>query len=480
MKLSVLGYELDEEQKRAALKNDCHTIIIAGAGAGKSTTMVGKIKHLVLNEHIPLEEILCLTFTNNAAQSLEAKIAKELNQNNKVYTFHKLALEILKAYQVDYIIAQDDLLEYTIAEVLGSIENKYFAKLFLTKNYKQTEAFLNYQKIIARFLHLFQANYYNIEAFDPILKKARPKDKAYLKIIKKIYEMYVLEKEAQGMIDFEDMIYKATRLVQARGSHKNIKYIIVDEYQDTSAIREGLVQALRKQSKAYVTVVGDDFQSIYRFSGCDLNNFLHFELNFKPAQKLYITSTYRNSKELITIAGDFIMKNPRQIKKKLQASKSIMKPIVICYYKNKKRDFDKLLKLINPSNLMILGRNNADIYQVLNSKLKLENNKIIYQNANIYYKTIHKAKGLEEENVLIINLANEKNSLPTKIKEEKILRYVVKHYDAYPFEEERRIFYVALTRTKNYCYLFVPKDNPSLFVKELIRNYKKYISFINL
>ena len=129
---------------------------------------------------------------------------------------------------------------------------------------------------------------------------------------------------------------------------------------------------------------------------------------------------------------------------------------------------------------MILGRNNKDIYTVLPDQLKIDNNRILQPNANIYYKTIHKAKGLEEDNVLIINLTNDIHSLPSKMKDEKILKYVIKHYDTFPFEEERRLFYVALTRTKNYCYLFVPKDNPSIFVSELIKNYKEYISFIHL
>lgn len=276
------------------------------------------------------------------------------------------------------------------------------------------------------------------------------------------------------------MIYLATKIVNEKGIVKKYQYIIVDEYQDTSMVRENLVQAIRLKTRAYVTVVGDDFQSIYRFSGCDLNNFLDFQKNFKPAKKLYLTNTYRNSKELIYVAGSFIMKNPRQVKKKLKSNKSIFKPIVICYYKNIKDDFYKLLNRISISNLMILGRNNLDIYKLLNDKLKIENNRIIYQNYHIYYKTIHKAKGLEEDNVLIINLTNDINSLPTKIKDDYILKYVIKNYDLYPFEEERRLFYVGITRTKNYCYLFVPKENPSIFIQELIKNYREHISIINL
>ena len=480
MNLSVSGKNLDQEQLEAALTNSTNSIIIAGAGAGKSTTMVGKIKYLVEYLHVPLKEILCITFTNNAANSLEEKIKKELNQDAKVYTFHKLSLEILKDHAIAYQIAQEDLLEYLVDEIFFSIPSPYFEKLFLDKNYFKNPYFLQYKNTIIRFIRLYIANYYDEQYFDLFLKKARKKDKPLLKIIKKIYEMYNLEKTASGTIDFDDMIYMATKLVNEKGIHKNYQYIIVDEYQDTSMVREELVQAIRFKTHAYVTVVGDDFQSIYRFSGCDINNFLDFKKNFKPAQELYINHTYRNSKELIRVAGSFIMKNPRQMRKKLKSDKSIKKPIVICYYKKEKEDFYKLLKKLDPSNLMILGRNNKDIYTVLPEQLKIEDNRLIYPNANIYYKTIHKAKGLEEDNVLIINLTSDINSLPSKIKDEKILKYVIKHYDAFPFEEERRLFYVALTRTKNYCYLFVPKDNPSIFVSELIKNYKEYISFISL
>ena len=480
MKLDVLGYELDKEQMSAALVNDCNTIIIAGAGAGKSTTMVGKIKYLVLYEHVPLKNILCITFTNNAANSLEEKINKELGQQGKVYTFHKLSLEILKNHHISYHIADADLLEYLIDEIFVSAPSYYFGKLLLDKNYLQMQEFQDYKKVIARFIRLFIANYYDPKYFQDILRKAKRKDKPMLKIINKIYEMYILEKVSSGMIDFDDMIYMATELVNQKGINKSYQYIIVDEYQDTSLVRENLVQAIRKKTGAFVTVVGDDFQSIYRFSGCDINNFLEFKKHFKPAKELYITNTYRNSKELIRVAGTFIMKNPRQKSKKLKSNKSIIKPIVLCYYKNIRNDFYKLLNLIHSPNLMVLGRNNADIYKVLSDKLKFENNQIILKDYNIYYKTIHKSKGLEEDNVLIINLSNDTNSLPSKIKDEKILKYVIKHYDVYPFEEERRLFYVALTRTKNYCYLFVPKDNPSIFAKELQKNYREYISIINL
>lgn len=475
MKIEVLGNTLDQEQTKAALTSDKNTMIIAGAGAGKSLTMVGKIKYLVENKRVPLENILCITFTNNAAKSLEEKIKKELKQENKVYTFHKLSLEILKNNHISYKITTEDLLDYLIEEIFFGIGlEPYFTKLFFHKDYFQRKEFIQYKKTIAKFIRLYIANYYDIKYFDIIIAQAQKKDIPYLLIMKKIYEMYLLEKKSQGFIDFDDMIALATKVVHNHGKIPKYQYIIIDEYQDTSLLRENLVKEIQMKTNAYITVVGDDFQSIYRFSGCDLNNFLDFPNHFKPVEKIFITNTYRNSQELIHIAGSFIMKNKKQIEKNLKSSKHIVKPIIICYYKDIKKDFCKLLQMINSNNIMILGRNNLDIYDCLDKHLSITNNTISFFHKNIYYKTIHKAKGLEEENVIVINLTNQKSSLPSKIKEEQILKYITK-VDSYPYEEERRLFYVALTRTKNYCYLFVDKKKPSIFVEELRKEYKKDI-----
>ena len=155
MKIKVLGYELDKEQTKAALTNDANTIIIAGAGAGKSTTMVGKIKYLVEYLHVPLNDILCITFTNNAASSLEEKIKKELKLETKVYTFHKLSLEILKDHAISYKIAQEDLLEYLVDEIFFSVPSTYFEKVFLDKNYLNNSFFWQYKSTIIRFIRLF-------------------------------------------------------------------------------------------------------------------------------------------------------------------------------------------------------------------------------------------------------------------------------------------------------------------------------------
>ena len=113
----------------------------------------------------------------------------------------------------------------------------------------------------------------------------------------------------------------------------------------------------------------------------------------------------------------------------------------------------------------MLTRNNYFIYQ--------ENNLIYKKNKNIKikYLTIHRSKGLEEENVILINLTNKKNGFPNKIENEQIIKYVSCKEDDYPYAEERRLMYVALTRTKNKVYLLTPLKNESVFVKEIKKEY---------
>ena len=117
----------------------------------------------------------------------------------------------------------------------------------------------------------------------------------------------------------------------------NYQYVIIDEYQDSSLIRVNLIQKLIKLNNAKLLVVGDDWQSIYRFSGCDINIFLNFRKYFKKVKTLKIINTYRNNQELIKVASNFVMKNPYQIKKKLNSFKHNSKPIKIFYYKKKER-----------------------------------------------------------------------------------------------------------------------------------------------
>ena len=234
-------------------------------------------------------------------------------------------------------------------------------------------------------------------------------------------------------------------------------------------------------------VVGDDFQSIYRFSGCNLDLFLKFSDYFNGAKLLKLENTYRNSQELIDIAGKFILKNKNQLRKELKSSRSESHPIKIVYYQNEKDSFLALIEKLYSEGrrkIMILGRNNKDIYLVLSKSFLYQNENIIWKNhpdLYLYYKTIHRSKGLEEETVIIIHLENVENGLPNLRKDSRIVSALFPIHDFYPYSEERRLFYVALTRTKHDVYLLASRENPSIFVLELQKimkqKKKKYIFF---
>ena len=472
---NINGYSLDKEQRIAVITDECANLIVAGAGSGKSLTMVGKIRYLIERKCIKEDEILCISFTKDASENLEKNIKKNYNYNIKVYTFHKLALELLKKNK--YRIASDNLLRYIIDEyfyfVMYEKDIKFKIKKILNKidiPYKiilKSKELENLKRLIITFINLFKTNNYNISYF---LKIKGNKD--IIRIIIDIYILYEEELKSTNSIDFNDMIILATNYVK-NNNIKNYKYIIVDEYQDTSYIRYLFLKEIINKTGAKIICVGDDYQSIYRFNGCDLNMFLNFKKYFGYTKVLKINNTYRNSQELINVAGKFIMKNKRQLYKKLRSRKRIDKPIKIMYGNNLEKLLDKVIK--KHKNILILGRNNFDI----NKHLTLnENNIIEYKGINIRYLTIHASKGLEEECVVIINLKDDILGIPNKIKDDKILRSVNKNIDIYPYEEERRLFYVALTRTKSDVYLLVDKKNPSIFVKELIKDNNKYIEYI--
>jgi len=229
-------------------------------------------------------------------------------------------------------------------------------------------------------------------------------------------------------------------------------------------------------------VVGDDWQCIYSFASSNINLFTQFEKHMKKSKILKITNTYRNSQELIDIAGKFILKNQNQIKKKLKGTKRLKYPITIFIYKGNKiiksliQAVEYLIKKYGQEkNILILGRYTFDKNKIIdNQKIKEENNKIIYikkPNIRIEYMTIHASKGLGYDNVILINLLNDTLGFPSKIKTDPILKTLITSEKGIKYAEERRLFYVALTRTKNEVIMLTPNYNQSLFAKE-IKKYK--------
>ena len=382
-----------------------------------------------------------------------------------------------------------------LQKIINTEENKYISKLIV---------------LISRFINLFKTNGYKEEKFDEFKNSTRNvRNQLFLDICKECYLEYERKLKESHAIDFQDMINDSAILLEKMAEQKTklrFKYVIVDEYQDISRQRFDLVSALRKVCDAKVIAVGDDWQSIYAFSGSDVELFLDFEKKTGYAKMLKIENTYRNSQEIIDIAGNFIQKNQYQIKKTLKSPKHIEDPIIIYTYDpiNKKPGSDNksgknynLAAAVenclddiakynekekkNNKNVLILGRynyegNNLEIsglFQTTNRKGQIKS--IKYPDFDITFMTAHASKGLGFDNVIIINCINGTFGFPSKIQNDPVMKHVLIEDKSYDFAEERRLFYVAMTRTKNRVFCVAPQKFPSEFLVEINKEYEKVV-----
>lgn len=688
--------KLDEEQRRVVLSDEDYTLVIAGAGAGKTTTVSAKVRYLVEKKGIPPEKILVISFTNKAVEELRNKINKDMGISCPVTTFHKTGYAILrqqdterrivvdqgfmfniinnylksnilenpdlvdklilffgsyfdapyegddlndffnyiakadfstirgnideftekiinertgkhqtiareivrssqevqianflflngieytyekpypfnlansyKLYTPDFTITQGNKVAYIEhfgitqdgrnsrynAEQLSKYKREVNDKVKLHKKhgtdliytfseYNDEKGLLEHLKeellahnfelqpraskevfekivnteenryisrlvsLVCTFIQNFKTNGYSTEKFyawNATSKNERTK--LFLTICEQCFHEYTKRLREKHAIDFEDMINDSARILreaEEQSLQLDFKYIIVDEYQDISRQRFDLTKELSKLCNAKIIAVGDDWQSIYAYAGSDITLFTRFKETFGYGLELCITKTYRNSQEIIDIAGGFIQKNTEQIRKALISPKHISNPVIIqTYTENVDRKLyqgrggkfflvgetvEKLMKEIlskNPkSSILLLGRYGFDGFNLTKSAdfkyLEKTGNVTskTFADIEMEFMTVHRAKGLGYDNVIIINAIDSVYGFPSKIQDDPILQYVVKTDRSIDYAEERRLFYVALTRTKNRVYIVTPQQRPSEFVRELVTDYPNVV-----
>ena len=315
----------------------------------------------------------------------------------------------------------------------------------------------------------------------------------FLDICKVCYYEYQKVLEEQHCIDFQDMINESAELIRQKHIGReqlDYKYIIVDEYQDISRQRYNLIKELSQLCNAKIMAVGDDWQSIYAFSGSILPLFTRFCEAVGYGQELKITRTYRNAQEIIDIAGTFVQKNSAQIKRELVSPKRITNPVIIYPYvetfdKGKERPeggkYHYLGIAVNKAIEEILEYNAAERKSRIASILligrygfdartsAIPNNSTTTRKTgeswSVKYGKQNQApisdgpqfERLSADNVIIINAKDEIYGFPSKVDDDPVLNLVVSNDTSYNYAEERRLFYVALTRTKNRVFIVTPK-----------------------
>lgn len=328
----------------------------------------------------------------------------------------------------------------------------------------------NYQRIITDYIEKLNSE-----------KEQAKKQYSYINEFYIYYQRQLYGAEIYKF-DYSDLLYYANKYIENLGINNdlNFEYIIIDEYQDISQFKYELTKKTVDRNHAKIYAVGDDWQSIYSFSGSRIEYIYNFKDYFKDAVIFRISRTYRNSQELLNVSGEFVMRNPDQIKKYLESSKHLDKPIEFIYFDNG-QEYETLKDIIlnihknNPThNILVLGRTNAIIKRCFdtdyfNDELGTKISFIGYEDIDLEGMTIHKSKGLTFDEVIVIGL---NKSFPSSDKEiywiTSLFRYPTIN-ERIPYAEERRLFYVALTRTKNKVYLLVNRDEDkqSVFIREI-------------
>ena len=350
--------------------------------------------------------------------------------------------------------------------------------LALLHKIKEEKKATELTKLIVNFLDLFKQSGHS---FETIREKAsqhpkRSRCHAFLDIFEPILAEYTAELNCSNSVDFNDMIRKATDYVRSGEYKPRFKYILVDEFQDISAIRADLVKALiDKRDDTVLSCVGDDWQSIYRFSGSDINYTGNFEQHFGHTETVLLDKTFRYNDKVNVFSKTFITENPTQLKKAITANSTISENgiTLVGYYQDKGNAVHQCLEQIrvmhpDPATVYILGRygfTKPDHFETLRTQ---------YPEYSIQFDTVHGSKGKEADFVIVVDVNDSKYGFPSRINDDPLLNLVLPPEESFKYAEERRLFYVAVTRTKNHTFILYDVDAQSTFIKEIAGNKVKY------
>ena len=342
--------------------------------------------------------------------------------------------------------------------------------------------------LILSFVTLMKANEKTIDGLlqelpqdtDPHNNPIDYRNRAILEnIVKPFYEKYEQTLRQNYEIDFTDAIIQATALCR-QGLWKQYEYILVDEFQDISVDRYKLLQALRSENpKTKLFCVGDDWQSIFRFAGSDMSLVYEFEKYFGFTEQCKIETTYRFHQPLIDKSSEFIMKNKDQKEKTIKTPDGDTKKTYLNFVKcdgenddGVKKEVEKIIATIpTTQSVLLLGRYNYDAVSVgFKGDIQYSDNRMMVKigGREIPFLSVHSAKGLEADNVILVNCNQGAYGFPSLIEDDPILDFVLSKNEAYPYAEERRLFYVAMTRARMKMYVLYDQSKPSPFIGEFL------------
>ncbi|GAA7092678.1 ATP-dependent helicase [Helicobacter pylori] len=345
--------QLNPEQLKAAKALKGYNLVIASAGTGKTSTIVGRILYL-LDNGIKPEEILLLTFTNKASNEMIARVAKYSQSSSKIEagTFHAVAYRYLKEHYPNLSLKQPKELKKLLESIVDT-------KNALTDDDKKP---YTSQHLYA--LYSLYTNALKQEDFSAWLSNKNPEHTPYAAFYENILDEFENTKKKHNYIDYNDLLLLFKQAMLERPSP--YKEVLCDEFQDTNPLQESILDAINPPS---LFCVGDYDQSIYAFNGADISIISNFTQKYKNAQVFTLTKNYRSSKEILDLANQVIQRNERIYPKNLEVVKSghFNKPALLNYNDNIAQCQDIAKRIVMRKNfkeVAVIFRNNASADQL--------------------------------------------------------------------------------------------------------------------
>ena len=334
-----------------------------------------------------------------------------------------------------------------------------------------------FASLLTDLLRRYRANCYEDGQAETAIAKAPNADLvgAALKLLLPIVDKYQALLDGSGQIDFDDMIGKAIGYVKSGRFSGRWKYILVDEFQDISEPRARLIRSLRDSAaQCSLFCVGDDWQAIYRFTGSDLTYTTAFAEKFGVTRTTALDLTFRFNDGISDVATQFVLQNPAQVKKELRTLRQVDQPAVSLLRSSEpnriRRVLQRIAEIAKPgSTVYLLSRYSFHLLD----QPKLGRLRRQFPSLSLDCHTMHASKGMEADYVIILGLETGKHGFPSEKITNPLLEALLPPLEPYEHAEERRLFYVALTRAKHRAYLIADMTNASGFVVELLqKNYK--------
>ena len=533
----IEGYSLDRQQVEGIENDSQNTLVVAGAGTGKTTTIIGKVKWILnrwIRDRRNIPRILVISFTHATRIELEKRILAEILSNNEIFkiyhhgvflmveTFHSLALKIVKETRQNMRAGPDkihltkldfgDFLKQTRPDISEDTTEIYERLYYLMRNYH-----IEYQDL-RQFTNIKYPNFWQ--------KKKRLENLDTIRKLEELSQKYKTTLSSVGEVDFVGFLEESINNIPSTINTNNLKllkkfcfdFVIIDEYQDISPLEYALIKKLRQMHGFRLFCVGDDWQTIYQFAGSEIDLILDFKKYWGETKVFKIEQTYRFPEQLAKLSGDFVMKNRSQLIKNIRGINCLdPDQIIEINGPSERADLNALffffLNLPRNARIFLIGRYNFDIKRILHceflefkistSELKISMPK--RPDLDIRFYSAHKSKGLQADYVFIINCRDATLGFPSQLEEKDLITitketFLWKEHNKKlgglkrgsllirawnfltttrecEFAEERRLFYVAMTRTRKKVFFLTVQNKESPFILELREedNFKSYL-----